>query len=131
MAVATVVTAHGNGRCEPGCLALPVAEQRCRADDERGARGGGVGLAMQVQSEQGDGLAQAHVVGETAAETELAHFGQPGEAPFLIVAQRGLQCGGLRGGGAGFGVADTSDELTECSHRRAVKRLPVPLHLTG
>lgn len=131
MSVAAVVPAYGCGRCESGGLALPVAEQGGGTDDERGAGGDGVGLVVQVQSEQGDGLAQAHVVGETAAEAECAHLGQPGQAPLLVLAQRGLEGGGLGHGGAGLGIADTSDQVAEHTDRRTGDPVAVPLGLAG
>ena len=43
---------------------------------------------VQVQRDQGDGLAQAHVVGEAGAEPGAGELGQPGEAVPLVVAQR-------------------------------------------
>jgi hypothetical protein len=38
-----------------------------------------------------DGLAQAHVVGQAGAETEMRQPGQPLKAVALVVAQLGLQ----------------------------------------
>src|SRR3546814_1159694 len=49
---------------EPGRLALPVPEERRRADDEGRPRP----PPEQVQRQHLDGLAQAHVVGEHRSE---------------------------------------------------------------
>ena len=46
---------------------------------------------LQVQGDDGDRLAEAHVVGQAAAEAEGGHEVQPGQAPELVVAQGGVQ----------------------------------------
>ena len=51
---------------------------------------------MQVQRDELDGLAETHVVGEAAAEAELAHLGEPREAAALVGPQRGVEPGRLR-----------------------------------
>src|SRR5438067_10885938 len=78
---------------EPSDLALPVAEQGRGADDERRAGGVGGPLAVQMQRDEGDGLAEAHVIGQAAAETEGRHAGEPAEATELVIAESGLQTG--------------------------------------
>ena len=59
--------------------------------------------AVQVQGDQGDRLAQAHVVGQAGAEAERGEVGEPGQAVALVVAQVGVQPGrrldGVAGGG--------------------------------
>ena len=86
VAPASVVPADRDVRGEPSYLALPGAEQRRRAHHERGTR---LGVSpVQVQRDHLDGLAQAHVVGEAAAEPGVAHPGQPGQASLLIRPQR-------------------------------------------
>ena len=47
--------------------------------------------AVQVQRDQGDRLAQAHVVGQAGAEPGAGELGQPGEAVALVVAQRRIE----------------------------------------
>ncbi len=44
--------------------------------------------AVQVQRDQGDRLAEAHVVGQAGAEAERGELGQPGQPVPLVVAQR-------------------------------------------
>ena len=44
--------------------------------------------AVQVQGDQGDRLAQPHVVGQAGAEAERGELGQPGQPLPLVVAQR-------------------------------------------
>jgi hypothetical protein len=51
---------HSKLRGEPGCLALPVAYQRHRTDQEAG----GVVLLVREERKQLHRLAEAHVVGE-------------------------------------------------------------------
>lgn len=46
-----------------------------------------------MEGDEGDGLAEAHVVGETAAESERGHQVQPGEAAQLVVAEGGGEAG--------------------------------------
>lgn len=89
VALGSVEAPHGHVGGEPPHLALPVAEQGRRADDE----GGGAAGAAQMEGDEGDGLAEAHVVGETAAESERGHQVQPGEAAQLVVAEGGGEAG--------------------------------------
>ncbi len=65
-------------------------------DDERRACGIGRLLAVQVQRDERDRLAEAHVVGEAAAEAERGHPGQPAQAAQLVVAQGRLQARRVR-----------------------------------
>ena len=51
---------------------------------------------MQVERDQGDGLAQAHVVGEARTQPQRGEVGQPGQPVPLVVAQGRHQSGGLR-----------------------------------
>ena len=109
---AAVEATDGSAGREPLDLGLPVAEQRRRADDERRAGR----LARRCSSRwrcraiTRDGLAEAHVVGQAAAEPERGELVEPGEAVPLVVAQRRPQCGrrieGLAGRGAEQPLAD-------------------------
>ena len=64
----------------------------------------------QVEAMEGDGLAQAHVVGEGRRRGRARSVGQPGQAVELVVAQRRVERGGRRdrlpGGGVREPVAD-------------------------
>ncbi len=94
-AAAAVEAAHGGAGGELLDLPLPVAQEGGGAHHE----GRLAAAAVQVQRDEGDGLAQAHVVGEAAAEPEGGHQVEPGQAARLVVAQDGLEPGGLREGG--------------------------------
>ncbi len=72
---------------EAADLGLPVAEQAGRADDQGRARRRRGSVPVQVQRDEGDGLAQSHVVGQAAAEAEAGQRGQPGQAVPLVVPQ--------------------------------------------
>src|SRR4051812_34443690 len=80
-------------RREASGLLLPVEDERPRHHDQRRRRsaaflGGGPQLAARLQQgEHLDGLAQAHVVGQAAAETELPEEAEPAQAVALIVAE--------------------------------------------
>ena len=87
--VRAVVHVHPEVRGEPRRLALPVADQRHRAHQQRGVPPGLAGDERQ----QLDGLAQAHVVGQDAAEAELAEEGQPGQPALLVRAQLAGEAG--------------------------------------
>ena len=69
-------------RGEPGRLPLPVADQRHRAHQQRRPA-----AVRRDQREQLDRLAQAHVVGQDAAQAEPAEEGQPGKPSFLVGPQ--------------------------------------------
>lgn len=76
---------------EPLDLPLPVAHQRGGAHHQRGPRRGRMRLAVQVEGDQGDGLAEPHVVGEAGPEPQRGHPGQPAQPALLVVAQGGRQ----------------------------------------
>ena len=97
---AAVEATHGSAGREPLDLGLPVAEQGRRADDQ-----GGPGLLARlmacleppkVKSDQLDGLAQPHVVGQAAAQAERGELVEPGQAVPLVVAQGGAEGGRRR-----------------------------------
>lgn len=113
-------------------LALPVAEERGRADDESWS-GGLVGeLAVEMQGDQGDRLAETHVVCEAGAEAERGHPDQPAEAAQLVVAQCRLQCGGGVDRFVGvFGVGDLGAEVVEPAGRGDGDLLAVELGGAG
>ena len=67
------------------------------------------------QSQQLDGLAQAHVVGEAAAPLELMQELQPAEALALIGAQRAVEAGGLR---VGLDPGEARQPRAGCAERR-------------
>src|SRR3954470_14809220 len=76
---------------EPRGLLDPVEQHRARDHDERRP----AELARRAETiepgEHHDGLAEPHVVGETAAEAEAPEKGQPAERVALIVAQLPLE----------------------------------------
>ncbi len=84
-----VIAAYVDARREPLDLALPVAQHGGRAHHERRRRGDRG--ALQVQGDQHDGLAEAHVVGEDAAESEVDELRHPAQALQLVVAQRPVE----------------------------------------
>ncbi len=84
---------------ELGDLALPVAQQRGGADQQgRGAPVRALLLPVQQQGQHLDGLAQAHVVGQDAAQAEPGQAVQPGQAAQLVGAQLADEAGGLGDG---------------------------------
>ncbi len=95
---------HGSAGREPLDLGLPVAEQGRRADDQGGPRPLTRLLARlmacleppKVKSDQLDGLAQPHVVGQAAAQAERGELVEPGQAVPLVVAQGGAEGGRRR-----------------------------------
>ena len=86
-------------RREASGLLLPVEDERPRHHDQRrrgsaAFPGGGPQLAARLQQgEHLDGLAQAHVVGQAAAEAELPEEVEPAEAVALIAAELALEPG--------------------------------------
>ena len=74
------------------------------------ARSGCAFETVQVEGDQGDGLAQPHVVGEAGPETQRGELVEPGEPVPLVVAQRRPQSPGrgdrLAGGGREQPLAD-------------------------
>ena len=91
-----VVDVHPQLRGEPRRLPLPVADQRHRADQqgrpERAVAGSSAGV-MGEQGEQLDRLAQAHVVGQDAAEPDRLQEVQPGQTALLVRPQRAAEAG--------------------------------------
>ena len=80
---------------EAGDLALPVADHRGRAHEKRitpvlGTRR----AAVEQEGEELDRLPEPHVVGETGAEAEVGHPGEPGKPPLLIGAERAAEIPG-------------------------------------
>ncbi len=86
----SVETAHRHGRGEAAQLPLPVPEERGRADDE-GRPGVVPSRSQQVECDDLDRLAEAHVVSEAGAEAELGHLVEPGHPAQLVRAQLGMQ----------------------------------------
>src|SRR5947208_670699 len=93
---ARAVVAHDGQRGrEAGDLALPVADHRGRAHEKRitpvlGTRR----AAVEQEGEELDRLPEPHVVGETGAEAEVGHPGEPGKPPLLIGAERAAEIPG-------------------------------------
>ncbi len=73
-------------------LDLPVFNERGRDDDEV-RRTHSLRLSFQEKGDHLHGLAQAHVVGQAAAETKLGEESEPLEAVRLIGAQLGREPG--------------------------------------
>ncbi len=83
-----VEAAYGHPGREPLDLRLPVAEQRGGTHDQRRpAARQAVLEPVQVQGDQRDRLAEAHVVGQAGPETEAGEVGEPGQAVPLVVAE--------------------------------------------
>ncbi len=85
-------------RSEPRRFPLPVADQRHRAHDQR-RRDLGRRVAAAIEGEQRqdlNGLAQAHVVGEHATETDPVEERQPGQPALLVRPQGSDEAGGRR-----------------------------------
>ncbi len=97
--VVAVMDEEGNGWCELRDLALPVAEQRRGADQQcRRAELGTLVLAVQEQGQHLDGLAETHVIGQDAAETQASEAVEPGQTAQLIGPQLAPERGGLGDG---------------------------------
>ncbi len=95
---------------EPRRLSRPVRRDARRRDDEEGP---GLGIALAGVANEGERLqrlAEAHVVGEDAAELEIPERGEPAESVALVGAQ-------LRPNSAGHLVARQRVEVEERSHR--------------
>ena len=83
--IGPVVHVHRQVRGEARRLALPVADERHRADDEGRAGGtGGTGPLVDQQGEELRRLPEPHVVGQAGPEAEVAEEGQPPEAALLV-----------------------------------------------
>ena len=91
-------------------LPVPVLHDAGGGDDQE--PGVGIGLQHVQEQRQGlDGLAQAHVVGEDAAQAVGVQERQPVQALLLVVPQRGLQPGGRRHGPGRGQVLHGADAL--------------------
>jgi hypothetical protein len=95
-------------RCEATCFGKPVAAYRGRRDDQRRPAGG----ALEQHGECLQRLAQAHVVGQTAAHAGGRQTHRPLVAVFLIGPQPGLQQARQFGFG-GLGAAQALDGLAK------------------
>ncbi len=88
MPIRTCEVEHAQRRRKARRLADPVEHQRSRQHHQRRAlRSRDLCPARLQQREHHHGLAKAHVVGEAAAETEVAEKAQPTKRFTLIVAQ--------------------------------------------
>ena len=87
------VGAHAQLGHEARGLLLPVPDQRFRHHDERRPRL--LAAARRQHGQHLDGLAEAHVVGQAAAEAEAAQEGHPAETLFLVRAQLAPESRGL------------------------------------
>ena len=76
---------NAQGRCEFGRLRPPVEHQRFGGHDQR--RAASFDSARFQRCQHLRGLAHAHVVGQAAAEAELAQEFHPSHAFALITAQ--------------------------------------------
>jgi len=112
---------------------VPSCRGGTPADDE--GRFGGVGLllpAVEMEGDQGDGLAQVHVVGEAAAEAERGHPVQPAQAAQWVVAESRPQCGGLLGPGVPrVGAGDSPAQVRQPAAGGDLGRLAVDLGGAG
>ena len=84
-----------------------------------------------MQRDQRDRLAQSHVVGQTAAETERGHGVQPVQAAQLVVAQTRVERGRLsdRTAVPRLRVGDPLPQLLQPAGRRHLH--PVPVDVRG
>ena len=89
-AVRAVVDHHAQLRGEAAGLGGPVAHHGGRRDHERGPGGLVASVLDGQEGEQLQGLAQAHVVGEHAAEPVARHPVQPVHTAALVLAQLGV-----------------------------------------
>ncbi len=81
VALRSVVDGDLELRCEAVRFRVPVADHGQRADHEVGPR------SLDQVRQRGGRLAEAHVVGEAAAEAEPRQELHPGEATSLVVAE--------------------------------------------
>ena len=98
---------HLHARSEPLGFAPPVVQHGRRADDER--RLGILGVAFLEPREPGQSLerfAEAHVIGENAAELYLHQMDEEIEAVLLIRPEFRLQTFRQVGGGNAFEITD-------------------------
>ena len=101
-ASAAVEAADLDTRGEAADLCLPVSEQGGWTDHQ-GRAGAGSG-AMEMEGDQGDRLAQPHVVGQAGTEAERGDPLEPREALALVVAQGGGEAVRRREGRSRGGV---------------------------
>ncbi len=105
-AVEAEVRVHRHFRAELLALVDPVVDHRARRDHQVDA--GVLLVAVQDEGQRLHGLAQAHVVGEHAAQAAVGQEHHPVEAGVLVLAQRGVEALGqldVRDRGAALGQA--------------------------
>ncbi len=103
-------------------LSFPVADNRGRADHQHRSMTGLVtgGLPGQVEGEHLNGLAQAHVVGEDAAEAQPVHLVEPGQPPFLVGAEGAVEPVGCPKRLDALDRAQPVGQITQRGHPRDV-----------
>ncbi len=120
-AVRSVVPYDGQRRRETGDLALPVADHRGRAHEERPPPVLGTRRApVEQEGEELDGLAEPHVVGEAGAEAEVGHLDEPAEAALLVGAERAVEVQRHRGAARAGALAQPGDDAGEVPLRHDV-----------
>ena len=115
----------------------PVEDEALRHDDERrpvgDLPGAGHDLSADEHGEHLDRLAEAHVVGEAAAQAHAFEKGEPAEPLALIMPQRALKSLGLvlglRPFAAGEFVADLLEGLVDLRPRLSGKQRVEQGHL--
>ena len=120
--VGTMQRQHAQAGRHARSLGLPVEEQRGGQHHQRRAREPARFLFGQHMGQRLRGLAQAHVVGQDAAQALLAQVLQPGQALQLVGAQLHLQA--LRCGHR-LGRADGAQALGELRQAHVALQLPV------
>src|SRR5690606_35132399 len=121
------VIEHAQPRRESSRLLLPIEDERFRHHDERGTPAWMLLACGAARFEQGQylhRLAQPHVVGQAAAETELAKEVEPTEAFSLIGTQLSLKASRR------IGRTDAV-ELRECIARSREHLIDVRFRLRG
>ena len=92
--------AHDGADVEGGGEALelghPVVHERRGADDEARPDRARLALPRQQERDELHGLAEAHLVGQDAAQIALGQRAHPAQAFYLVGAQRGVQLLGNR-----------------------------------
>ena len=131
VAAGAVEAAYGDAGCEPVDLVLPVAHQAGRADHQRRPGRQPAKAPVQVQRDQGDRLAQPHVVGQAGAEARAGELGEPGEAVALVVAQRRLQAHRSLQRGHHGGVDDAVADLLQRGSGMHLEGATVEVELAG
>ena len=118
------VVYHPEARCELPRLLDPVEDETAGHDHKRRAarQAGRLRLLLPPREERQhlDRLAEAHVVGEAAAEAELLQEHQPAEAFPLVLAERALKARGL---GLGFRLLARRELLPQPVERLVDRRL--------